>query len=58
MIRVNEKIETCPCPVCRSDLAYIVPCQRTVLVGIMEDALVIETTVPTDYPPFPIPLLM
>lgn len=26
MTRVNEQRETCSCRVCKSDLAYIVPC--------------------------------
>jgi hypothetical protein len=26
MTRVDTKIETCPCQVCRSDLAYVIPC--------------------------------
>lgn len=26
MQQLRMEIETCPCPVCRSDMAYIVPC--------------------------------
>lgn len=28
MTKINMKKELCPCPVCRSDVAYVLPCMR------------------------------
>lgn len=57
MTRVDEKIETCPCQVCRSDLAYIIPCLTTVPAGIVEAVWDTGTTARVE-DRFPIPLMM
>lgn len=57
MTRVDEKRETCPCQVCRSDLAYILPC-----VVMDSDpgrvSFSVERERPTVVEIFPIPLMM
>lgn len=59
MTRVDEKIETCSCRVCRSDLAYIAPCQTE---EPKYDPGRVIGSVETEYSPvvavFPIPIMM
>jgi hypothetical protein len=31
MQTLRMEVETCPCPVCRSDMAYIYPCESPVI---------------------------
>lgn len=48
MQSLRQETETCPCPVCRSDMAYIYPCESPVEVMVeMEIALV---DIPENFP--------
>jgi hypothetical protein len=59
MTRVDDKIETCPCRVCRSDLAYIVPCLTKETADDPGRVLIPVAAEPSPVVAvFPIPLMM